>query len=321
VKCLGRRELIRLCLFASLGEYFSLQVDSHVRFVADWDEDIIDQWKSTGNEMAVLSTYLSDIANSIDPITHQSLRESRSIMCNAEFEWKGDSKEHIKYSIQPTNKPRIQSSPMLHPFWAAGFSFARGHLVLTVPYDPILPLVFQGEEISMTIRAFTHGYDFYAPQRNVAYHIYATRENKESRLNVKTFTENAALFPGAKEEAYHRLNGIIGTGKPSIEFIHLDQKLYGLGGARRPETFYRTFGIDVNGSEMEQGLCDFVQGVGGHTSMHQDFSPFLRYNGMGIDYSRIKFEYKAKNLVDSPIAPEELADLRENLRRRQRDQI
>ncbi len=121
------------------GEYFTMQVDSHVRFVADWDEDIIDQWKSIGNEMAVLSTYLNDIKNSIDPETHQSVRESRSIMCHAEFEWKGDSKEHIKYNIQPTNKPRIKSSPMLHPFWAAGFSFARGHFAIQVRYDPHLP--------------------------------------------------------------------------------------------------------------------------------------------------------------------------------------
>lgn len=298
-----------------------MQVDSHVRFVANWDVDIIDQWKSTGNEMAVLSTYLSDIINSIDPKTHESLRQRRSVMCNAEFEWKGDSTEHIKYNIQPTNEPRIQSSPMLHPFWAAGFSFGRGHFVVTVPYDPWLPLVFQGEEISMTVRAFTHGYDFYAPVRNVAFHIYATRENTERRSNVKTFTENASLFPGAKEGAYHRLNGIIGAGRPSIIFNRSDEKIYGLGGARTAEMFYRTFGIHLDRSEMEKGLCDFVQGVGGYTSMHQEFSPFLRYNGMGIDYSRISFEYKDKARVDSPIDSEELASLRESLRRRQTSQL
>ena len=294
-----------------------MQVDSHVRFVANWDKDIINQWRSTGNEMAVISTYLSDIANSIDQKTHKSMRETRSVLCNVEFEWKGDSKEHLKYNIQPTNKPHIHSSPMLHPFWAAGFSFGRGHFVVMVPYDPLLPLVFQGEEISMTVRAFTHGYDFYSPTSNVAYHIYATRGNKESRMNVKTFTENAALFPGAKEAAYHRLNGIIGTGKRSIEFNHFDQQLYGLGGARKPETFYRTFGIHVDKSEVEKGLCDFVQGIGGHTSMHQKFIPFLRDNGMGIDYSKIKFEYEEKIIVDSPIDPKELASLRESLRWRQ----
>jgi [Skp1-protein]-hydroxyproline N-acetylglucosaminyltransferase len=112
------------------GEYFALQVDSHVRFVADWDDDIISQWHSTGNEMAVISTYLNDITNSIDPETHQSKRTYRAMMCDCEYEWKRDPKEHIRFKVQPTNQPKITNKPMLQPFWAAGFSFARGHFLM-----------------------------------------------------------------------------------------------------------------------------------------------------------------------------------------------
>ena len=32
------------------AEYFALQIDAHVRFVQDWDTDLIDQWKATKNE-------------------------------------------------------------------------------------------------------------------------------------------------------------------------------------------------------------------------------------------------------------------------------
>jgi hypothetical protein len=60
------------------GEYFVLQIDSHVRFVQDWDEDIIDQWYATGNEMAVISNYMSDITNSIDPVTLRSRKPHRA---------------------------------------------------------------------------------------------------------------------------------------------------------------------------------------------------------------------------------------------------
>jgi hypothetical protein len=112
------------------GEYFVLQVDSHVRFVADWDQDIIDQWRSTGNEMAVVTTYMNDVARSIDPVTHASLQSRRAMMCSLTYEWEGDPKEHIRFQVQPTSKPRRDDSPMLHPFWAAGFSFARGHFVV-----------------------------------------------------------------------------------------------------------------------------------------------------------------------------------------------
>jgi hypothetical protein len=45
--------------------------------------------------------------------------------------------------------------PTIEPFWAAGFSFGRGHFVVNVPYDQHLPWIFQGEEISIGLRGFS----------------------------------------------------------------------------------------------------------------------------------------------------------------------
>jgi hypothetical protein len=59
------------------GEYFAMQVDSHVRFVEHWDTDLIGQWESAKNEMAVMTTYLSDITDSIDPVTHAGVHPGR----------------------------------------------------------------------------------------------------------------------------------------------------------------------------------------------------------------------------------------------------
>lgn len=112
------------------GEYFAMQVDSHVRFVANWDEDIIDQWTSAENEMAVISTYMTDIGkHNIDNVTHESRVFQRSIMCDFEYEWTG-LMTHIKFNKQPNHIPKVKDSPMLHPFWAAGFSFGRGHFLV-----------------------------------------------------------------------------------------------------------------------------------------------------------------------------------------------
>ena len=112
------------------GEYFALQVDSHVRFTAGWDEDIIDQWNSAGNEMAVLTTYMNNFARkNYDEINYQSLTLVRSIMCDYEYEWTGISR-HVRFNIQPQFASRVEGSPQLHPFWAAGFSFGRGHFVV-----------------------------------------------------------------------------------------------------------------------------------------------------------------------------------------------
>lgn len=260
-----------------------MQVDSHVQFVADWDTDIIEQWKSTGNEKSVISTYLNNLsASSLDPLTHAANQDHRSMMCKSNIGWKGTANEHIKFSIQPSSKPRFKDTPMLQPFWAAGFSFARGHFLVQVPYDPFLPFVFQGEEISTTVRAWTSGYDFYAPSRNVAFHIYPDKSDPTS--SGKLFTDNEVLFPGAKTRAYRRLNRLIGIHRTDALFFDLEAEKYGLGTDRSASLFFDLFGIDWRTPSIKDGLCTFVQGIGTR-SMHEVLTPRLRPDGMGIDYS------------------------------------
>ena len=184
------------------GEYYSMQSDSHVTFTKGWDVDIIEQMEATGDEMAVLSTYLTDIVGSIDPHTGLSLRKTRPIMCNTEYEG-GAQGKHLRHLSQPEGIPDIHGMPQLQvstlfsfnveanndtqssqkdvlalfatkkPYWAAGYSFSRGHFVATVPYDLYQPMIFQGEEMSIGLRGFTIGYDYFAPEKSVCFHHYA----------------------------------------------------------------------------------------------------------------------------------------------------
>lgn len=89
--------------------------------------------------------------------------------------------QYLRHGSQPESVPAIKGVPQLQPYWAAGFSFSRGHFPIQVPYDPYLPMIFQGEEISIGVRGFTHGYDFYAPEKSVNFHVYAQGENKVKR--------------------------------------------------------------------------------------------------------------------------------------------
>jgi hypothetical protein len=50
---------------------------------------------------------------------------------------------YLRHGSQPEDFPVIRTTPMLEPFWAAGFSFSRGHFKLRVPYDAYQPMVFQ----------------------------------------------------------------------------------------------------------------------------------------------------------------------------------
>lgn len=94
------------------GEYYAMQSDAHVTFTKGWDVDIISQIEATGDEMAVLTTYLTDIVGSIDPKTGLSLRKTRPIMCNTEYEGNGEGR-HLRHLSQPEGVPDIHGMPQL----------------------------------------------------------------------------------------------------------------------------------------------------------------------------------------------------------------
>ncbi len=136
------------------GEYFAMQTDAHVEFVKGWDDEIVDQWRSAKNEMAILTAYVSGTEGHINVETGERTSKSRPIMCMSDFEGGGDGR-HLRHGQQPEGDPHIHDMPTIEPFWAAGFSFGRGHFVVNVPYDQHLPWIFQGEEISIGLRGFS----------------------------------------------------------------------------------------------------------------------------------------------------------------------
>lgn len=269
------------------GEYYYMQSDAHVTFTKDWDVDIISQQEATKNEMAVLSTYLTDIVGSIDK-NGNSLRNTRPIMCNTDYE-NGQNNKYLRHGSQPEAQPMIHGSPQLQPYWAAGYSFSRGHFVVNVPYDFYQPMIFQGEEMSIGIRGWTIGYDFYAPERSVCFHHYAEGKNAKKRNKVPHYWENSNQYAGSGVKAMYRLLGVVHM-NPEIspeKWGHEEEEKYGLGGVRTPELFYDTFGIDVVKKKTEHNLCMFVESG----NMHNRFTKFIRPDGMGIDYSRIDYKF------------------------------
>eukprot|EP00551_Chaetoceros_affinis_P006452 CAMPEP_0203686210 /NCGR_PEP_ID=MMETSP0090-20130426/48946_1 /ASSEMBLY_ACC=CAM_ASM_001088 /TAXON_ID=426623 /ORGANISM="Chaetoceros affinis, Strain CCMP159" /LENGTH=595 /DNA_ID=CAMNT_0050555431 /DNA_START=492 /DNA_END=2279 /DNA_ORIENTATION=- len=301
------------------GEYYAMQSDAHMEFVTGWDVDIIQQWKSAKNEMAVLTTYVSSVGDHYDKETGTSTAESRPKMCNTDFDldYYDNRLANLMHGQQPEGKPDVMGEPTLSPFWAAGFSFSRGHFVIQVPYDQYLPMIFQGEEINIGLRGFTYGYDYYAPERSVLFHYYSEgRKDKK----VKTFWEHSDAYNGLEQASMARLLSItelIPTAedisknkkdeennnnnnqekgesesenvivKDAIEWNRVEEKKYGLGKARTVKKFLRTFGIDIVAQKVEHHMCRFVG-----KPMNEMFLAHRRENGMGVDYDQISFEFR-----------------------------
>lgn len=264
------------------------QTDAHVTFTNGWDGHYILELEATGNEMAVLSTYLSDIEHSIDE-HGDSKRHARPIMCNSY--WKEAlGGMHIHHSSQPESHPTIHGMPQLHPWWSAGFSFSRGHFVINVPYDLYQAMLFSGEELAVAVRGWTVGYDFYAPEKSYCFHHYKSAADVTARRkDVPLFWENAKHFAGAGERGMRRLLSIVHLqSDESKDWDHTDVDIYGLGGVRTPEQLWRILGFHVEHKTVPAHLCEFVESG----LMHSTMMAHLRGDGMGIDYNAIDYQWQ-----------------------------
>jgi hypothetical protein len=67
-------------------------------------------------------------------------------------------------------------TPELARFYSAHFAFTTGNFIKEVPHDP--NFYFHGEEVSISVRAYTWGYDLFHPHKVFIWHEY-TRKNKK----------------------------------------------------------------------------------------------------------------------------------------------
>jgi hypothetical protein len=156
--CWARSEVMKLWR----GEAWFLQVDSHCRFAQDWDERMIRGMQQTASPKPILSTY----ATAFTPGDEEVLADGPLQMA-----FQGFTEDGIPH-MKPVGIPNWQSrtTPLRARFLAAGFLFAPGSFVEEVRYDP--GLYFLGEEATMTLRAFTSGYDLFHPCETLIWHDY-----------------------------------------------------------------------------------------------------------------------------------------------------
>jgi hypothetical protein len=175
----------------------------------------------------------------------------------------------------------IPKVPQLEPYWAAGFSFSRGHFKVRVPYDAYQPMVFQGEEIGISVRGWTSGYDFYATHDSVVFHEYAVKSKRRTKVHM--FWENTK-HAGEGKKSLLRATSVIHLAEDidAASWDHSELDRYGIGTDRDYKLFYKLFLIDVQARKATQ-LCPFVKSG----LMHNHFTPHLRPNGLGIDYSQL----------------------------------
>jgi glycosyltransferase involved in cell wall biosynthesis len=144
------------------GEKYTLQIDAHTRFACDWDERFINMLEGLDLDKPLLSTYPAPF-DYLDGIERRySDRGMQRLVMN-----RMHKNLTTVFSGEPVDD---RSRPAPSPFLAAGQIFTIGRFCEEVEYDP--QLYFSGEEISLSARAYTHGYDVYCPNEDLLWHLY-----------------------------------------------------------------------------------------------------------------------------------------------------
>ncbi len=144
------------------GEEFTLQLDSHHRFVEGWDDLLLEMFAQTARPKPILTAY----APSFDPADETAYVQEPWELAFDRFIPEGA----VFFRPRTMEGWRQLDRPIPGRFLSAHFLFTVGRFCTEVPYDP--EYYFHGEEISLGVRAFTHGYDLFCPHRVVLWHEY-----------------------------------------------------------------------------------------------------------------------------------------------------
>ncbi len=203
------------------GEQYTLQIDSHMRFAPNWDEEMINmikQLQKKGHKKPLLTGYVSSFDPDNDPAGRVQepwrMAFDRFIPEGAVF-------------FLPESIPNWKElkEPVPARFYSAHFCFTLGEFSVEVQHNP--EYYFHGEEISIAARAYTWGYDLFHPHKVLIWHEYTRKgrtkqwddDKQWSNKNNHSHLTNRKLFgmDGLQQEGHDGLYGF-GPVRPLREY-------------------------------------------------------------------------------------------------------
>ena len=157
------------------NEDFVLQLDSHHRFTKHWDKTLIgwyDNLKKEGNNPLICGyqPYYNPFNDPEDRVHEPWFSEAACFY------------PHGTIFIRPTGFKDDWTKftkPVPARFLSGHFCFGPNKWAKEIKHDP--DLYFAGEEINLTVRSYTHGYDLFHPPKVVVWHA-TMREERDGIL-------------------------------------------------------------------------------------------------------------------------------------------
>ena len=218
------------------NEEYTFQLDSHHRFIEGWDTELIKMLKGLqkkGHKKPLLTSYISSYNPENDP-------EGR-----VKVPWLMNFDRFIPEGavfFLPATIPGWQdmTEPIPGRFYSAHFAFSLGSFVKEVPHDP--EYYFHGEEISIAVRAYTHGYDLFHPHKIIAYHEY-TRKGRTKQWDDDKTWGNRNTNSHLRNRKLFEMDGL----EKDIDF-----GIYDFGTERTLEDYERYAGVNFKKRSVQE---------------------------------------------------------------------
>jgi hypothetical protein len=233
-------------------EEYTLQLDSHHRFAKDWDDIVIGMYKQL-QEKGYAKPLLTSYIPSFDPDNDPAGR--------TQVPWRMDFDRFIPEGavfFLPASIPDWEklSEPAPSRFYSAHFAFTTGQFCKEVQHDP--EYYFHGEEISVAVRAYTHGYDLFHPHKIVAWHEY-TRKGRTKHWDDHSGEKKQDLVDkkdwGQRNSECHKRNRVLFS-MDGEKHETIDWGIYGFGKVRTLKDYEKYSGLKFSNRAVQQYTLD-----------------------------------------------------------------
>ena len=187
------------------GEDYYFQIDSHMRFVKDWDTTLIDgiiKYQNMGLLKPLITQYPPAYTYEDDG-TEKHYNSEPFYQCGIFF---SENSQQFKDTLIPTQTSKVTSDN-------CGFikSVSGANIFTVGEFSKIKPnpkIAFWGEEPLIAARAFTHGFDLVMPFTHSVCHLYDSQQlfTKVRRHHVwQDFPEIWKVIDTESKQEYKRI--------------------------------------------------------------------------------------------------------------------
>mmetsp|Transcript_3002 Transcript_3002/g.6242 ORF Transcript_3002/g.6242 Transcript_3002/m.6242 type:complete len:510 (+) Transcript_3002:40-1569(+) len=228
------------------GEQWYMQIDSHMSFVQDWDATSVKMLETAPSKKPVISHYPASTENFEK---QAKMKKPTSRLCGPAFCDPYNDCSVIRLDGAAVYDKKYLPTPRFSPFVAGGYFIANSDFLREVPFDPFLPWIFMGEEIIMSARLWTHGYDMFSPSENVVGHIYVRRHKPKFWETVHRVLGFGKYNP-LSDFVVDRVKNLIKYPEAAADMLERKSILghiedYGMGSVRTVEQYLEMVGLDI----------------------------------------------------------------------------